>query len=370
MKKNKVHYQSLKDFPLWERIENQRVPLSFELEITARCNLNCRHCYINLPSNDHQARNQELSLEEIERLAEEAVSMGSLWCLITGGEPLLRPDFADIYLTLKRKGLLVSVFTNATLINEEHVKLFKEYPPRDIEITVYGVSYETFERVTRRPRAYHHFLRGLNLLLDNGIPVRLKAMTLRSNREELGRIRSFCQALTKDYFRFDPLLHLRYDHNEQRNEEIKAERLSPQEIAEIEKSDPQRFQQLRENCHRLILNGEPEGGKRLLFKCGAGLNSFSLSYHGLFRLCSSLWSPECVYDWRQGSLQEAWHNFVPRVRAFESEAKEFLANCHRCPLINLCLWCPAHAYLEEGKLDQPVEYFCRVAKERARILKE
>ncbi len=369
-KKDKVDYQSLPDFPLWEKIKGQRIPLSFELEITARCNLNCRHCYINLAPHDQQAKQQELSLQEIERLAEEATSLGSLWCLITGGEPLLRPDFPEIYLILKKKGLLVSVFTNATLINEEHIKLFKAYPPRDIEITVYGVTPETFARVTRNHRAYRHFRRGLDLLLDNGIPVRLKAMALRSNRDELEAIRDFCQPLTKDYFRFDPLLHLRYDHNEKRNQEIKAERLGPQEIAELEKGDPERLQQLRENCHHLILNGPLESEKPFLFKCGAGLNSFSLSYHGLFRLCSSLWNPDCVYDWRQGSLADAWHNFVPHVRRMESSAEEFLANCHRCPLINLCLWCPAHADLELGKLDQPVEYFCQVAQARAQVLKD
>ena len=69
-------------------------------------------------------------------------------------------------------------------------------------------------------------------------------------------------------------------------------------------------------------------------------------------------------------MKEAWFDFVPRVRAMESRAEEFLEKCHRCPIINFCLWCPAHAYLEVGKLDQPIEYFCRVAHERVKNLKE
>jgi len=83
------------------------------------------------------------------RIGREAVELGAFWCLITGGEPLLRKDFADIYLCLKNKGLLVSVFTNATLLNRDHIELFKKYPPRDIEVSVYGVTPETYESVTR-----------------------------------------------------------------------------------------------------------------------------------------------------------------------------------------------------------------------------
>ena len=140
----------LPDFTLWEKIKNRRSLVSFDLEITARCNNDCRHCYINLPANDKTAAEKELTVEEIKEIADEAVSLGALWCLITGGEPLLRPDFEEIYLSLKRKGLLISVFTNANLITKEHIQLFHRYPPRDIEVTVYGVTEATYERVTRK----------------------------------------------------------------------------------------------------------------------------------------------------------------------------------------------------------------------------
>src|SRR5208337_2328732 len=109
-----VSSQSLPQFHLWEKMADRRRPLAFDLEVTARCNHDCRHCYINLPAGDAEARAAELSLEEISSIAGEAVSMGAVLCLITGGEPLLREDFREIYLALKRLGLLVSVFTNAS----------------------------------------------------------------------------------------------------------------------------------------------------------------------------------------------------------------------------------------------------------------
>lgn len=344
------------------------MPLAFDLEVTARCNNNCRHCYICLPPGDSQAKMKELSLDEIRCLADEAVSIGALWCDITGGEPLLRDDFSEIYLDLKRNGLLVSLLTNATMIDDEHIDLFKRYPPRDIEVSVYGVTEETYERVTGKPGSYKAFMHGLSLLLDNGIKVRLKTMALRSNFGELPRIAQFCRERTQDYFRFDPLLHLRLDRNPARNEMIESERLKPSEIVAIEKADPERFHALQE-CGDKLINAELCNNTcDHLFHCGTGMGSFVLGYDGNFRLCLSLNHPECVYDLRTGNLADAWQNFVPKVREMRSQSKKFLETCRACPIINLCLWCPAHADLEHDALDAYVPYFCEVANARAEVL--
>lgn len=357
----------LDQFSLWEKTRAKRIPFSFELEITARCNNDCRHCYINLPAGDRVARDKELSFEEIKEIVDETVSMGALWCLVTGGEPLLREDFSSIYSHLKKKGLLISVFTNATLITEEHIRLFQRYPPRELEVSVYGVTQETYDRVTRRAGSYDSFMRGLALLLGNGIKVRLKAMALRSNLHEMPEIARFCREKTKDYFRLDPFLHLRYDGNQKRNEDIRSERLSPEEIAALEASDPERFEALQKSCGRLIDSDSSCTDCNHLFHCGAGNDSFSLSYDGLLRLCASLWHPDCVYDLKKGNLKEAWQIFIPKVREMKSNSNEFLDKCRVCSIVDLCMWCPAHAHLETGAMDTPVDYFCRVAHARTEL---
>jgi len=359
----------IQDFPLWEKLKERRAVLSFDLEITARCNNDCRHCYINLPANDRDAKFRELSLPEISDIADQAVALGAMWVLISGGEPLLREDFPEIYLALKRKGLLVSVFTNATLLRDEHIALFRTYPPRDIEVTVYGVSQETYERVTRRPGSFAPFMSGLTRLIENRVKVRLKAMALRSNVHELAAIAAFCREHTKDYFRFDPFLHLRLDRNEARNKEIVAERLTPEEIVSLEQGDTERFGALQKKGDKLISEEFTHTGCDHLFHCGAGNGSFNVGYDGMFRLCSSLSAPETLYDLRTGRLSEAWWQFVPHVRDTRSQREEFLQSCRRCPIINLCMWCPAHSYLETGELDGFVEYFCDVAHARSQAVK-
>jgi len=368
MTKSYVTSQSLPEFPLWKKMTAGRPLFSFDFDLTARCNQDCRHCYINLPASDAAAREKELTLAEIDRSVTEAVSLGAFGCLISGGEPLLREDFAEVYLLLKRKGLILSVFTNATLIRESHIRLFKAYPPRDIEVTVYGVTKETYENVTRTRGSFKAFMKGLDLLQTSGLKVQLKAMALRSNVHEFAKITEFCQARTTDHFRFDPFLHLRYDGDKARNEEIRSERLSPEEIVALERASEGRFRELKKKCGVHVDAGTGAGGSVNLFRCGAGLESFSLSSEGLFRLCSTLWHPDCVYDLRKGRLLDAWMGLVPEVRRRTSRKKEFLRACPSCPVIKLCPWCPAHAHLESGELDDPVSFFCEIAHARGEAL--
>jgi len=360
--------QAFHEFALWDKMKRARSVVSFDLEITARCNNACRHCYINLPAADKEAIKKELSFEQIKRIIDQAVELGAFWCLITGGEPFLRKDFPEIYMYLKRKGILISVFTNAVLINKEHIKLFKQYPPRDIEVSVYGVTRKTYDSVTGIDGAFRGFSRGLKLLLKAGIKVRFKAMALRSNVHELPEISKFCRKHTKDYFRFDPFLHLRFDGNAKRNAQIKSERLSPKEIVDIEQADPERFSALEKGCDKLIVPEFAHTHCNHLFHCGAGRGSFTVSYDGFFRLCSSLVHPDCIYDLKKGSLKEAWEKFVHQVRDLRSDKEVFLKKCRSCPIINLCIWCPAHAYLEAKEMDTPVDYFCEVAHAREAAL--
>jgi radical SAM protein with 4Fe4S-binding SPASM domain len=237
-------------------------------------------------------------------------------------------------------------------------------------VTVYGATRGTYETVTQRPGSWDGFTHGLQLLLGSGLKVRLKAMALRSNVHELEEISRFCREHTKDYYRFDPLLHLRFDGDRARNEQIKAERLSPEEVVAIEGADDERFAVLLRGCEDggLICPAFEDRESDCLFHCGAGNTSFTVGHDGTFRLCNSLWHPETTYDLRQGTLREAWEKWASRARDLRGTDPEFLAKCRRCAIVNLCMWCPAHAYLETGAMDKWVEYFCQVAHARAAAL--
>jgi radical SAM protein with 4Fe4S-binding SPASM domain len=205
-------------------------------------------------------------------------------------------------------------------------------------------------------------------------------MALRSTAHEFDEISRFCRERTKDYYRFDPLLHLRFDGDPARNAEIRAERLSPAEVVSLERADAERFGALQRGCAEgeLLIDDAEHTGSDHLFHCGAGNGIFTVGYDGTFRPCSSLWHPDTVFalradpqrpgSLRPGALREAWEDWVPRVRDLRGANPEFLEKCRKCGIINLCLWCPAHAALETGNMDDWVEYFCEVAHARAAAL--
>jgi radical SAM protein with 4Fe4S-binding SPASM domain len=360
-------------FSLWQEMIEQRKPIGFELELTARCNNNCRHCYINLPVNDTRAKSKEMPFLEISKYIDEAASLGAMWCLLTGGEPLLREDFFDIYHYLRKKGIFIQIFTNATLIGKRHIALFKKYPPQQIEITVYGITKDTYERVTRTPGSFAAFMRGLDLLQRNNIKVRLKAMIMRSNIHEAKAIQQFCEKRTKDYYRFDPFLQLRLDFDESRNAEIQSERLLPTEIARLELNNTARKKALINYC-RGILKPPPaptssqEKNKPNLFYCNAGKGSFAINFEGFFRICSTFSHPEYDYSLRTGTIEQAFRDHYNKIISLRSDNVDFLKRCSNCLICFLCQWCPARAYLETRRLDGFTEYFCEVAQARAAAL--
>jgi MoaA/NifB/PqqE/SkfB family radical SAM enzyme len=138
-----------------------------DIELTERCNNNCIHCGINLSEDDLKAKKHELAADDIKNILKEAVSLGCLSVHFTGGEPLLREDFEEIYIFARKSGLKVLIFTNATLINKHLADLFSKIPPLErIAITVYGMKKSSYEDVSRVPGSFDACWRGINLLLD------------------------------------------------------------------------------------------------------------------------------------------------------------------------------------------------------------
>ena len=133
------------------RWSDLRVPLNGTIEVTRRCPLTCLHCYNNLPMNDREAGGQELDYAGHCRLLDELADAGCLWLLYTGGEIFARRDFLDIYTYAKKKGFLITLFTNGTLVTERIADHLAEWRPFAIEITLYGLTKETYERLTGIP---------------------------------------------------------------------------------------------------------------------------------------------------------------------------------------------------------------------------
>ena len=152
------------------QIDARRIPIEGTIETTFRCNLACVHCYVNEPAGAKEIQERELSLERLKHLVDEIVEEGCLFVLFTGGEVLVRPDFPELYLYARSRGLLVTIFTNGTMITDRIADLFAEHTPETIEITLYGMTKATYDRVTRVPGSYEKCLEGIRRLVDRGLP--------------------------------------------------------------------------------------------------------------------------------------------------------------------------------------------------------
>ena len=194
---------------LHAKSSRERIPLNGSFEVTMRCNVRCQHCYLPLAQRAG-SRQDELSFTEIERILGELADAGCLWLLLTGGEPFIRKDFIEIYDSAKRKGFITSIFTNGTLLTEKIADHLAEWRPFAIEISLYGATQETYERVTGVPGSYARCMRGIELLLDRRLPLQLKSVLITLNQHELAQMKDFSENLGLE-FRFDPVINAGID---------------------------------------------------------------------------------------------------------------------------------------------------------------
>ncbi len=349
------------DWKLWEK----GLPLlsQLDIELTERCNNACIHCYINLPANDPASR-LELSTAKVKGILDEAASLGCMKVRYTGGEPLLRQDFEELYLYARKLGMSVLLFTNATRLTAGLVDLFARIPPREkIEISLYGMKRESYEAVTQVPGSFAAAWRGIQLLLERNVPFVVKNALLPPNRGEAESFRRW--AATIPWMDHAPSYAMSFDlrarRDEEKNARIQQLRLPPSEMLEVLSKDGAGYREsMQEFCSKFA--GVP--GDALL-TCGAGSTSGCVDAYGRFQLCMMLRHPATVYDLAQGSLREALSEFFPRVRQMRASNPEYLQRCARCFLKGLCEQCPAKSWMEHGTLDAPVEYLCQVAHAQA-----
>jgi radical SAM protein with 4Fe4S-binding SPASM domain len=338
-----------------------------DIELTERCNNACLHCYINRPAHDAQAAQRELAAEAWKEILHQAADLGALSVRFTGGEPLLRPDFAEIYLYARRLGMKVVLFTNARLITPELADLFARVPPlKKIEISVYGMHPESYDAIACAPGAYTQFRRGVDLLLERQIPFCVKSVLLPPNRAEIDEFEAWAAAIPDHERRpsYSVFLDLRTRRDSPaRNRRIAALRFSPEEGVALLARDEEVYRRSTAQFAAQFLG--PQGDR--LFACGAGEAGCVDSY-GAYQMCMLLRHPDTVYDLRRGTLREALTEVFPRLRETRATDPAYLERCARCFLKGLCEQCPGKSWSEHGTLDTPVEYLCQVAHAQARHL--
>jgi radical SAM protein with 4Fe4S-binding SPASM domain len=307
---------------------------------------------------DREARLGELSFDEHCRLLDEMTEAGCLWLLYTGGEIFARRDFLKIYTHAKRQGLIITLFTNGTLITPESADYLVEWRPLTIEITLYGHTRETYERLTGVPGSYDRCMRGIRLLLERGLPLKLKSVAVRLNQHEIQGMKNFAEELGLE-FKFDAMMNPRIDCSRSPLDQ----RLAPEEVVALDLRDPKRMSEWRRFAGQY--NGMADAVEHdQVYHCGGGMNSFAVDPYGNMSIC--VLSQCDTYSWRRGSFRDGWEGFLHKVRKKKSSSR---TKCVGCGIRAMCGMCPANGELQHGDPEAPVDFLCHVAHLRSHTMK-
>jgi len=337
-----------------------------QFELTFRCDLHCRHCYSDCYNKPAHTK-KELTTRQVKFILDKVHQAGVIWLFLTGGDPLERDDFLEIYSYVKDKGFIVTIFTNGYSMTEEIADYFKERPPFVIEITLNAITEKGYEEISQIKGSFGKAMGGIRMITQSGLPLKIKTQVMKDNLEELPEIREFVENLG---LKFSPSsdLHARL------NGDLSPcnLRITPQEVLRLNKGlDLDSMNEENKstiNSHQSTVdrNCRPRsmdcGQDYLtpnpnLFRCAAGGgDGINLDPYGNMFLCNLIRQPS--FNLLEVSIEDAFSRLLPlaRGRKFTTDSK-----CKDCKIWEFCRSCPGKAYFETGDIEAPVEYYCELA---------
>lgn len=350
-----------------------RIPLNGTFELTPVCNMNCRMCYVRMSKSEQESIQPLRTAEEWIRLGQSARDAGMLYLLLTGGEPFSHPQFREILSGLHKLGLIISINTNGTLIDETVISWLKECPPAKINITLYGSSNETYSRLCGNPNGYTQTVRAIRLLKEAGFNVKLNCSLTPHNTEDLEDIFQFANdeglVIQATSYMFPPMrrdpamigINERFSPEDAAYYAAKIDylRAGRAYLLSMEEDDYSSLHtEVDDSC-------DMEGDK---MRCRAGICSFWITWKGDFLPCGMIPSDQALNVFSAG-FEKSWQ----RAREIVDDIR-LPAKCHSCALQQKCKACAAMVMTESGTFDKAPDYRCRMMQEfpvqRRRLIDE
>ena len=400
------------------------VPINAIFELTPLCNMNCDMCFVRLSPGEMHARGSLLPVSAWISLADELKSRGTLFVLLTGGEPLTYPGFRELYLHLMELGMILTINTNGTLIDEDWVRFFEANRPRRINITLYGKDADTYEKLCHHREGYERAIHAIRALHEVGVDVKVNGSITPSNVGDLQELVDQVEQIGC-YWKFDTYM---YPASRERGRDFASDsRLSPADAARARVALMKRravsredFLQMAASYLHTVANTRPLPGPQLV-GCRAGKSSFCVNWQGKMRPCVIMTEPEVeliateeaekdenAMD-RQEEAEKDENAVDRQEETRESGAPEtsFAANhnvlrdfaaanryvlsdftaaweqlvsamhshhlspaCSTCPGREVCITCAACGWSEEGAIEARPRYVCEYTRETVRLLEQ
>ncbi len=343
-----------------------KTPINGSLELLPLCNMNCDMCYVRLTPKELAKHGRIRSAEEWLKVGKEMQQAGVLFLLLTGGEPLLHPEFKEIYLGLKQMGFILTINTNGTLIDEEWAQFFGKNKPRRINVSVYGSDDRAYAELCHYPGGFERVINGIRMLKECGVDVKIAGSLTEKNRDDMIKLQEIGESLSAPVNIDSYMMTATRERDREFNQES---RLSPEKAAETSivllqnRLGEEEFKNYVQYTLDQIDNGKetPEVGSRHM-TCMAGSCSFTINWQGEVRPCVMLSEPS-LSVFEHGFIN-CWNQIVEGCQNIYLSEK-----CASCSLRSICRICAAAALLETGKYDGTPEYLCRYYHRYEEILR-
>lgn len=343
---------------LFAKANAYKIPLTGTFELSPVCNMDCKMCYVRMTREEVNKGGGEKSADEWIKLAQECKDAGTLYLLLTGGEPFLYKDFRYLYEELKKMGFILSINTNATMLNDEIISWLSENPPSKMNITLYGSCNETYEKLCNNPKGYDQVTTAIKKLKKAGIMVVINVSLTPYNIDDIDEISAFAKAnqitMRGASYMFPPIrreksafgMGNRFTAQEAGKASVRVNSLKCSKEQFIKNA---KEQQEKLNEYVLEKNCEAIGSK---MPCGAGKSGFWISWNGKMTACGMMDKPCVCYPFDTGFLS-SWEKIVDEV-----ENLEVLRGCFNCKNKEVCKVCPGMCYTETGDLNLAPKYIC------------
>ena len=343
---------------LLNKAAKQRMPIMAALELLPVCNLSCKMCYVRKSMDYVSKYGGLMDAKQWLEFAKEAKEEGLLFPLLTGGEPFLHPQFREILEGMQKLGMQVSINTNGTMIDEETADWLGKNMPTRINLTLYGASEETYQKLCGDGSAFRRVQNAVKYLKERNIPLKFNASITTENVDDLEEMITYAKSVGSPIqiatYMFPPF---------RRDEKMigKNARLTPEEAglarvkADFYQNEPEWFLGQAERFQHFETPAESakEETESLKMQCRAGLCSFWIDWQGNLINCGMYGSVKIPL--KEKKFKDAWKELVEQTAEIR-----YKPVCAGCPNKPLCHPCIAMVHNECGDGSGKPEYMCKM----------
>ncbi len=323
---------------LLQRLRAEHVPFTVLWELTHRCNLKCVMCY-NVPRAQ-----PELSTAEGLDILEQLAAAGTLRLTLTGGEILTRPDFFTLAEQARALGFALDLKTNGTLLTPELADRMAALTPVQVDISLLGATAATFDAVAGSHDTLRRVLRGVQLLIERGVHVKLNSLLLDLNVAEQRQMAALAAELGVAHEQV-----IKISADDDGDPHADQHQLTRSQMTEVLVIDEAPF----------VLKERSAASRT----CSVGLSSCLISPYGVVYPCIELRLP--AGDLRREKLADIWASSPLLNELRERHTWANLPECAACPIQAYCEGrCAGLAFKEHGDLYGGHTLACQQAQAR------